>query len=57
MPSAVRRLLVLTVLLSAGAAAVAAVPAAYGPGTGSAGTVAASLLDTSWGDDYTPHQQ
>ncbi|MFJ7197985.1 MULTISPECIES: hypothetical protein [unclassified Streptomyces] len=55
MPSAVR-VLVLTVLLSAGAA-VAAVPAAHGPGTGSAGTVAASPLDTSWGDDYTPHQQ
>ncbi|SFY28475.1 hypothetical protein OH786_20735 [Streptomyces atratus] len=57
MPSAVRRLLVLTVLMSAGAAAVAAVPAGHGTGAGSAGTVAASLLDTSWGDDCTPHQQ
>ncbi|MEE1743217.1 MULTISPECIES: hypothetical protein [unclassified Streptomyces] len=57
MPSAVRRLLVLTVLLSAGAAAVAAGPSAHGPGADSVGTVAASLLDTSWGDHYTPHRQ
>ncbi|MFE3941226.1 hypothetical protein ACFXPV_05000 [Streptomyces sp. NPDC059118] len=57
MPSAVRRLLVLTVLLSTGAVAVAAGPSAHGPGADSVGTVAASLLDTSWGDHYTPHRQ
>ncbi|MES9509506.1 hypothetical protein ABWJ92_24340 [Streptomyces sp. NPDC000609] len=60
MPSAVRRLLVLTVLLSAGVVAVAAGPSAHGPGADGAdsvGTAAASLLDTSWGDHYTPHRQ
>ncbi|MEE1842904.1 hypothetical protein ABZ776_02640 [Streptomyces sp. NPDC007076] len=57
MPSAVRRLLVLTVLLSAVTVAVAAGPSVHGPGADSAGTVAASLLDTSWGDHYTPHRQ
>ncbi|MFE6665798.1 hypothetical protein ACFVFH_19855 [Streptomyces sp. NPDC057697] len=56
MPSAVRSLLVLTVLLSAGAA-VAALPSAHGSGAEPVGTVAASLLDTSWGDEYAPPRQ
>ncbi|GAA3367458.1 hypothetical protein GCM10020367_67030 [Streptomyces sannanensis] len=62
MPAAIRCLLLLTVLL-AGGASVAAPDG--GPGTaagqhrGGTGTpipVAGSLLDTSWGDGYTPPQ-
>ncbi|MEV8452727.1 hypothetical protein AB0467_08930 [Streptomyces sp. NPDC052095] len=57
MSSAVRSLLVLTALLATGAAAVVAGPANHGHGADPAGTVAASLADTSWGDGYTPPQQ
>lgn len=55
MPRAVRCLLVLTVLVVGGACATTA---GGGPGTapGTRGstsvTVAADILDTSWGDDY-----
>lgn len=57
MSSAVRSLLVLTALITAGTAAVLAGPGQHGRGTDQAGTVAASLADTSWGDDYTPPRQ
>ncbi|MFD9483221.1 hypothetical protein [Streptomyces sp. NPDC059991] len=56
MPRAVRCLLVLTVLM-VGGACVTAVNGG-GPGTaagvhgGATATVAADILDTSWGDDY-----
>ncbi|MFB6813186.1 hypothetical protein ACFCV8_01375 [Streptomyces sp. NPDC056347] len=57
MSSAVRSLLVLTALITAGTAAVLAGPGQHGRGTDQVGTVAASLADTSWGDDYTPPRQ
>ncbi|MER5746049.1 hypothetical protein ABT097_22600 [Streptomyces sp. NPDC002225] len=57
MTSAVRSLLVLTAVLAAGVAAVVAGPADHGHGADPAGTVAASLADTSWGDGYTPPRQ
>ncbi|MFF8691676.1 hypothetical protein ACF08W_05670 [Streptomyces sp. NPDC015144] len=57
MTSAVRSLLVLTAVLAAGVAAVVAGPADHGHGADPAGTVAASLADTSWGDDYAPPRQ
>ncbi|MEU1075663.1 MULTISPECIES: hypothetical protein [unclassified Streptomyces] len=62
MPRALRCLLVLTALLVGGACVT---PAGGGPGTadgvrggGTAATttVAASILDTSWGDDYVRPQ-
>ncbi|MGW2846705.1 hypothetical protein [Streptomyces sp. NPDC001108] len=57
MTSAVRSLLVLTAVLAAGVAAVVAGPADHGHGADPAGMVAASLADTSWGDDYAPPRQ
>ncbi|MFI1170980.1 hypothetical protein [Streptomyces melanogenes] len=59
MPGAVRCLLVLTVLLVGGACVTTA---NGGPGTaagvrgGATATVAADILDTSWGDDYVRPQ-
>ncbi|MEU6975233.1 hypothetical protein [Streptomyces sp. NPDC046371] len=55
MSAAVRCLLVLTVLLT-GAAATAG-HQGDGGGSPAVRTVAASPLDTSWGDDYVRPQQ
>ncbi|GAA0597761.1 hypothetical protein GCM10010394_29170 [Streptomyces crystallinus] len=63
MPRAVRCLLVLTVLVVGGACVTSA---GGGPGAAAAGrgggstatrTVAADILDTSWGDDYIRPEQ
>ncbi|MEU4350857.1 hypothetical protein [Streptomyces sp. NPDC023838] len=60
MPRAVRCLLVLTVLVVGGACATSAgggPRTAVGVHGGTTATVAADILDTSWGDDYVRPEQ